>query len=76
MTSNVVNFPNSKRLYVAPDDERNPQVAAIEMFKRFLEFSRRENGDQWTWRVVQGSLDVADMNNWRERAAVWNKEPK
>jgi hypothetical protein len=79
MSGNVVNFPIIPRpvVYVTPQDERDPHTAAIEMFKKFMQFSRRENGDAWTFRLINGSLEVADTNGWKQRErSLLNGEKK
>ena len=68
MKPNVVNFPIIPRAAaLAPEDDRDPHTAAIEMIKKAIQYSTQRCGKTWTLGVLQSALEIDDTNGWRER---------
>jgi hypothetical protein len=62
---------------IAPEDNTDPHTAAIQGLKKAIEASIRTCGKAWTLNVLRAAIEIdANTNNWRQRAAVWKKEPK
>lgn len=73
--SNIVNFPiNPRATAIAPEED--PATALLKAIDR----CEKRYGDRVTAVVIARRYQIADSiantNNWRERAAVWKKEPK
>jgi len=69
MSATIHRLPFSPRpvIHVAPEDERDPHTAAIEMFKKFQQYARQNCGNIWTENVIRAALDFDNSNGWKER---------
>jgi hypothetical protein len=77
MTNNVVNFPIPPRATaIAPEDNTDPHTKAVRMFKEARQYALQNCGASWTIRLIQALLEIENTYGWRQRAAVWKKEPK
>jgi hypothetical protein len=75
--SNVIhlNLP-PRATAIAPEDDTDPHTKAVRMFKEARQYALKHCGSTWTIRLIHALLEIEDTFNWRERAAVWKKEPK
>lgn len=66
---NIVNFPIIPRATaIAPEDDRDPHTASIEMLKKAIEYSIRRCGKGWTLGVLQSAIEIDANSDWRARA--------